>query len=668
MAMLPGEIAGAAAGAKYGAGSGALGGAAVGSVVPGAGTAAGAATGGLLGAGAGGFGGAVAGRVASVPMAYALADSIAQRSGVPLDPSRNQRGENIVGMGVEAVLPVVGSKIAKQVAKRIPGSEAYKLAKEAGEKELVALSKQSQEVVRAADTLESSGLLQKINGDEVGVPGANVSLMLHQVAPDSPKAQSLLRQVADAPQLINAETRQAEAYGESLRNTLKDIASRGNPGPIAPENLASTVTNAVESIEKLEGQSIGKFRAKALAALGNKKQPLPPEVSNSVIATMKELGFQPRRQVLTSVTRPGSLEGIASRGMTAGNKIERTAWTPPKDLQPIIGRLGLDEGQTRSVVNILNEYGQLISRGNEARLTDVERMIKRMGPLNQKLRGSALSGTWGKMTGDLRQFRREVIGNALGDAGEKQTFNAVMDDFSMIRQNTEQLSNVLRGDVTAKTVVNGFFKGKENLANIRALKAITGNDSPQWGALKEEFVNQLLTKHAADSKTGFNSKGLLDDMQKNYGPDFIREVLDDGKAGPNFETVKNLLTVGTRIEQSARKIKADLADDKTKQGLMNIAMGLAADIRFKTVNGVTALLGGASGKEHALFEIMSRDGIERYVAGYPKKLSPANQSRITQNLKDMLAQYKVYRRADAGAKAAGRVARPVIRQDMQEGQ
>lgn len=623
VAMIPGEVAGATAGAVAGMGFGAP-------VT---------ATAGML-----------AGRVASVPLANAAADKVATMAGVPQDENRSLMAENAVGMGAEAVMPFVGSKISKLLTKRIPGTAAYKAAREAGEKEVVALSRQSEEVIAAAKALEDEGI--------------PVNMMAQQVHNTSPQLNAKVQDVEMLPQFTAKQQEFAEGYGNALEQTLGEIARRGNPnGPVSSSRLATTVTNAVESIERNEGQAVGRFRAKALAVLGNKKQQLPAETSQNVVNIMKELGFQARSQKIVSVTKANwTKDGTR-------NQINRTMWVPPKDLAPIVGRLGLDEGQTRAVINSLNEYGQLISRGNEARLTDVERLIKRMGPLNEKLRGSSFGGTWGRLTGELRQHRREVIGNALGDDIEKSAFNSVMDDFSMIRNNTEQLSSVLRGDVTAKTIVGGFFRGKENLANVRALKSIVGKDSSEWGSMKEEWINQLMVKHSGNGPTGFKSEAFMNDLKKNYGDDFVREVLDDGRAGPNYDTVKNLLTVGKRIEASTRGLKVDQLTEQRKAALMEGLLGWVSNAPFRILNGAKKIIGAGGERESALMEIMNRDGYEKYIAGYKGK----NRGELSKKLEALMLDYNARRAAttrtnqvlDAGKDIMKRGGKSMTRFDVQ---
>lgn len=547
-----------------------------------------------------GPGGAVVGRAAGVPVANSFADGVAQMAGVPQNESRDRRNENLMGMVTEGVAPVVG----KYLKKFIPGTAPYKAAKEAGQREAVALTDQSKEVIDSLLQLEKESI--------------NLPMMSHQIHPDSPYLlrTALKAEEAYPGRFIQRQNEVAQGYGQALTNTLGEIARRNGHGPVAPEKLAFVVTNAVESLDTAEGKAIGALRAKAMAKMGGKKFPLPQETTQEAMRIMKELGFTPRTKEIAVKLRRDVHNPVLNEMQQVGQSstIKRTVWNPPANIQPIIGRLGLDDSQTRSVVNIINEYGQIVSRGGEARLQDVERLIKRMGPLNRKLGGTGISGTWGKMTGELRQFRRQLITGGL-DEVEGKIFNGTMDDFAMIRQNTEQLSNVLRADITAKTMVNGFFKGKENLANIRAIKSITGAKSPEWGALKEEFVNQLLLKHADNGPTGVNSTAFLKDLKVNYGDDFIKEVMNDG-VGPDYDSVKNLLTVGQRIEAMTKGAKVETLSKKQEDALANTAIGFFAGIKFKLINGATALIKGTGKDENAMMEIFNRNGYEKYVAGY----------------------------------------------------
>lgn len=593
--------------------------------------------------------GARAARVAAVPAANAVADKVAAAAGIPQDPNRSKLTENAVGMGAEALLPVIGGKVAKY----IPGTEAYAAAKKAGQKEVVALSAQSREVAEAAQRLASEGHLIPINGDDIGVPGANVVLMGHQLNPQNPDLNALADQAKQLGKFINAQTSQAEGWSSALENNLQEIARRGGKGPVAPERLASVVTNAVGDIEKAEGEAIGKFRAKAQAKLGNQKLPIPDALGQQAAEIMRELGFSVTT-VEEKIRRRASFQsGPAKDSVTTAIK-----YLPPDDLKKYVGKFGLTTtGEVRSFVNALDDFANSSSKG--LTLAETERLTRAMGNLNKTAgrTGGEISARWGSLTGELRQFRRSVVEAGLSDDTEKKAFNSAMDDFGAIRGNIDTLRNVLKDDASAKAIVGNVFTGKENLPKIRALKSLVGESNPEvWSALKEEWINQQLIKNSTSSTTTpfrYDAKKFISSLDKQYGPEFMREVLDDG-VGPGSQTIRNLLKVGQRLQETYKLPKADDMSEKMKQGAMNTVIGILGDIKFKAVNGVMSLVGTAKDKEHPLFELMTRDGIDKYVTAYPGRLTPEKKRTITQNLTDMLGQYRVMRRLKQGYGAASK--------------
>lgn len=638
------------------------------------------AAGGTVAAGpAGAAGGALMGRVASVPFANKVADSIAAGMGVEADPSRNQRTENMIGMAVEGTLPIVGKAALKQVAKRIPGTLAYKSAREAGEREVVALAKQSQEVLQAADALEKEGL--------------RLNLTLEQVQPDSPAVKKLTDKASrygESGAFLNKQQEFAEGAGAAIDNTIKEVKRLVNPnGPVPGNKIGQKITSVIDDLDRAEGERIGEFRRKALAATGNKKAPLPQGLNKNVKELMTELGFVPRTQRIQSYTRGESLgmktpsEDMANiklrdslmasrtgpRSELKPKLIERQIMVPPKDLQSREGIQGLDASQLRSVVNVLNEYGQVMSRGGEARLTDVERLIKRMGPLNNKLRGSALGGRWGAMTAELRQHRRGMIEAGLEKDIDKKLYNSAMDEFSLIRSNTENLQGLFDKDMSAKALTNYFFSPSADQARIESLKKILGDDAPALGALKEEWINELTKNHVnkAGSKTGFNSAAMLKDLTKNEA--VAKEIFGSGP-GPNLDTVKNLLTVAERIESIQRTAKAESMSNDAKKGAIDVLLGWAGGIRFKMLNGAQRMLGVTTGEEKALFEVLNREGFEKYLANYKGK---GDKRVIARNIEAMLSQYnaarvgskKVEALTNVGKEIGLRGTRATIREDIQ---
>lgn len=588
---------------------------------------------------AGAAAGAVAARVAAVPFANLTADEVAAKFGVPDVTGRDKASENLWGMAAEAFLPVVGRKVVGAVAKRIPGTSAYKAAREAGEREVVALTKQSRDVVEAANRLNEQGI--------------NAPLLLHQMQPDDPKVKKLIESVADSGEIINREIEIAEGYGQSLKNVFRSIAERGRTGAkIAPEQLNQNITDAVLSLDRAEGQAIGRYKAKAMAALGGKKVPLPEQTNAEVTNLMRELGFTPKKQTLQSITRRDYVNPVLEQTQQMGrrNEITRQRFIAPTNMEEVAGKLGLDASQARMVVNALKAYEEkALARGGEVRLQDLEVLINRMGDISPKIRGTAASARMGKLTGDLRQFRRGVIGDALGDEFEKKAFNDAMDEFSLIRQNVGDLQGVLGDNRSTKSIVNYFFQGKDNINRVDALRSIVGKDSPQWGQLKDEFLSQLLTKHASpDSKTGFNSTALLRDLEVNYGPDFIKKVMNEGP-GPNYQTVKDLLTYGQRLEAAERGVKnLETAYESVKQGVANAAIGLIMGQKGRTVSGAQTILKAGSERDRVIFEILNRDGIDKYVRDYPGKI---NRKEATRLLETALASYNEQKRKRAVLRA-----------------
>ncbi len=93
-----------------------------------------------------------------------------------------------------------------------------------------------------------------------------------------------------------------------------------------------------------------------------------------------------------------------------------------------------------------------------------------------------------------------------------------------------------------------------------------------------------------------------------------------------------------------------------KQGAMNIMIGMLGNIKFKTINGIQALFKGTSQGDNVLMQIMSRDGIDKYIGAYPGKI---NKEQVYKNLLDMQAENKLYKKLkDTGKSAAKMVDSP----------
>ncbi len=569
--------------------------------------------GGAAGFVAGGFPGAAVGaraaRVASVPLANRAVNKVGEVLGLKRDEGRSQTTEDLVGMGAEAVLPVLGKKLARF----LPGSTEHRAAEQLarGRNAPLVLNEASREFVTIAKELEESGAVRIIDGEKYGIPGINVPVFAHQIEPDNP---SLMRKVGENRQSIplqNVLREQGRATQNLVQQTLRAVA----PDNTTPQrHLGLTIKNAVEEIGKKESADIGKYRAKALAQLGNGKQQLPAELSERAVSLMRELGFQSKSQQL-KVVRKGA-DGVSGTPQI----VNRTTYAPPKDLQPIIGRLGLDDSQTRQVVNVLNEYGQLISRGNEARLTDVERLVKRMGDLNPKLRGSALSGTWGSMTGTLRQHRRAMIESGLPDDVNRAGFNEVMDKYSAHRETIQNIADSVNTNMGSAAVVQTLLgKGKESVGEARALGALLKESHPEaWNSLKAQWADQTIAQFATDKKiTGVNTDALLTHLAGKDGKEMLGVLFDGTKHTPDdlIKTVKFAKRINdTNIPVSQM---SEAQQEKLVKEFAATWLGstyIAANSMFRLMKRSV----GAGGPD-PLTEILSQNGIDKYITGLPAK-------------------------------------------------
>jgi len=633
-AMLPGELAGGAAGFVSGIGTG-----------PGA----------LATAAAG----ARAGRVASVPLANRAVNKIGKALGLPQDEGRSQMTEDLTGMAAEAVLPILGRKLSKFIPGTADHAAAAKLAQ--GRNAPLVLTENSREFKQIAQELNDSGQVKIIDGAQYGIPGINVPVFAHQIEPDNPllmrAVNAAVKDEKTAIPFQNVLREQGQATKALVEDTLKAVASPEKR--LSNKPISEVVLSAVGEINANEQQAVGKFRNAAIAKLGNAKQQLPAETSQKAVEIMKELGFQPKRVVLNSVTRPGSLEGAAERGMTATNKIERITWIPPKNLQPIIGRLGLDDGQTRAVVNVLNEYGQLVSRGNEARLTDVERLVKRMGALNPKLRGSALSGQWGALTGELRQHRRSMIESGLPDDVSRSAFNETMDKYSADREVINNIADSVNTKMGSHAVVKTLLgKGKESVGEARALSALLKESHPDaWNSLKAEWADQTIEQFRdKKSVTGFNTDALLKHLNGGDGKEMLR-VLYDGNEGNAADLIKTIKFAG-RINDSYVPV-AQMTDEKKKQVVRN-GIGAILASKYIAVMSLVRLTGTSRGGMDNLTEILTQDGIDKYIDGSVPK---AQRSFVARKLREYVVASQAsgaFRRASPLIPPAKRLVRSTL--------
>lgn len=553
-----------------------------------------------------GPGGATAGRVLSGPAQIAAADKAAELAGVPQDPSRNKAMEMGIQSVLEGTLPLAG----KFVSRYIPGTKAYNMAKAAGEKELTALSHQSQEVARAVGELAHMDQAVYVDGSIVGVPGGRVSLAAHQLNPESAMIRRLQEQAVEAPAFVNTMRTHAEEWGKLFDGTMKELANREGKGVLAPDMLAKRVVDGVNNVRKLEGENIAKYKAQALATLGGKPQQLTPEVIGHLQTIVNNLEFTPKGA-------PASRE----------------------ELQKLVGQFGITStGEARAIVNNVNDILMGLQKDGGLNIKDMDRYRNSIGDLADKMRGTPAGRQMGLLSSAMRENYKQVIESGIPNEFEKHGFRSAMEDYSVIMDNVDTLRSALNENSSAKAIVDKFFTGKENIPRMRAIKAMDGE---AFDNLRAEWINQQLVKfQSREMPTGVAAGQMMDKLEKQYGPEFMNEVFPKQEQ----RTVKNMLTVLDRINTTFKEGKVDSATERYKQGAVNTLIGVIGNVKFKTLNGIAAFMRGKSGAEHAAIQLLSRDGIDKYVANYPGKVDKAE---LSQKLKDFVAAYRVHRIVDS---------------------
>jgi hypothetical protein len=103
--------------------------------------------------------------------------------------------------------------------------------------------------------------------------------------------------------------------------------------------------------------------------------------------------------------------------------------------------------------------------------------------------------------------------------------------------------------------------------------------------------------------------------------------------------------------------------ESQKKGAMDALIGVAGGLKFKTWNGITAIMRGTTGRDQILTQIMSRDGIDKYVANYPGKI---DKKTVYENLNNILATSRVYKKVREAGENLQRPLKATVKQEAQE--
>lgn len=598
--------------------------------------------------------GAISGRVAGTPMANSIADYVAQAAGVPQDPTRNKYTENIVGMGAEAVAPYVGKRLMKMIPGTSEAKLAYEAAKKAGKGEMFALSQESEEVAKSLLSLQNEGRAYMIPGEAVGMPGVNVSLTNYQLAKENPILEQFGLMATQDPRYSNFLQKQGQGWGDLLQDTMAEIGRRNVKGPYKPETLAMSVNNAIKDTVNAEGKEIGGFVKKAMEETKNTKLPLNQNTVQHVQGLLSQLGFKPKTIENKVITAPGRVAQRFTPGgapLPQGKRVTSklsTKWVPPSDQEIMkkLGTLGItDKGQYKAVINTLSRVSDSLEGG--ATLQELQQLRGVVGDLVDPLRGSAAHREMAILAQDVRETFKQGVEAGLVDEVDRNAFRHSMSEYSDLMKNMEVLKKGLEDTHSVRAIVNSVFKGKESEAQVDLIKRFAPEAMPQ---LKEAFMEKLIVDYTDKTKaTGFKADKLLNDIEKTYGNKFLSKVFDDGP-GPNLQTLKNILNVNNRINETFKKASIDKLSEKQSQGIVDAFIGAGFGIKFKAINGLVSILKGMSPKDRVLLQVLDRGNIDKYVANYPGKIE--DKAGLAKTLKEIVATNRVAGIIERGAESA----------------
>jgi hypothetical protein len=444
--------------------------------------------------------------------------------------------------------------------------------------------------------MKNLGLTRKIEGTNIEIPA-------NQLLPFLPEVERAAGTVAGEKAFIQAQKEAAENFSNAslslveaaadlTEGQLKKSIRAGLPSDKVI--AASDINNLFNSVRKAEGAVIGEFRDKARAVA--KKSPMPsPNTAEVVQGIFRDVGVKSQngKLIFPPDDQFAQLLGTDSKLFINGIKT---------DLRRLNDRL-VKGGMT---IDELLAESQIMGAKNEG--------ARRIGGVYK----TAI----GRLSSAIRKDSREAMPNVL-EPDDAKLYLEKMQRFGKISESMEQLDTYLRDDIGLNTFAKGLVnKGREGLANLKAAKEFLLQEDPDmYKAVIGEFMEELAVK-TRDPKAigGFNPAAMRKQLQA-LGPEYLNELFP--KRGPiNKELVLKSFDLADQLQ---RTIKGG-SDDQLKKDAQK-AIG-ALSIYHRGVNATYALLNLGS-KDARLLKMLSREGIESFLAQTPKKSRP--QMRETLN-------------------------------------
>ena len=560
------QTMGGVAGAAEGAAAGAL---ATGPLAP-VGAAGGAFVGGALG---------VAGTSAAL-------DAAAERFGGVVraeDKGAMQRtGEYLT----EGLMFATGEKLAaglasKWAARRARVEGLRKLEEVAPVDRLTEAVKTNLETLRDMNNL---GLTTKIAGTNLEVPA-------HQLLPFNPQVQKVAQSVSGEKAFQQAQNEAASNFGEAALNLvetagdltkgrLQQVVSRGVP--LTNEVSAKQVNGLFNSVRRAEGEVLGEFRKMAKATA--KKSPLPaPKTAEVMQDIFKQIGVRMKDGELVFPKDDDLIQIVGSKDLVAGFKGDLNRLN--KKL--IKGGFNIDE--------LLNESNFMGAKNETARRV-----------------GGIYKSAIGRLSSAIRSDSREGMALVLEPEDALQ-YGEKMKRFRSISESMDQLSNYLRDDIGMNTFAKGLVnKGKEGLANLRSAKEFLLQEDPQmYRNLIGQYMEELALKHRDPSKVaGYNAEAMRKELS-GLGSEYLEELFP-ARGAMNKDLVLRSFDLSNQLEKSIIK--------GSDREVLDQAKSMVSTLSWfnRGVNATYALMKFGQ-KDNRLLKLLSREGVESFLAATPKK-------------------------------------------------
>lgn len=589
------------------------------------------------GAGAGTVPGVMAGTRAlmQTPANYIL-DKFEEAQGASHDANRSRLAENLMDTGVEAGFGALNTLVRYA----IPGTDEFERRMQRKALNEVTLTEQAKDLALADAHVTNSGAFQSVDLGIVSpsLAGKKLTIRSDQLFQNDAQVMRDTALAAPTPQFQNVQTAQVNNVVEAVKNMSAKISQYVGGDA---SNDVERFSSIVKGIDTAEGKTIGSFRAKAMAQIGNEKLPVPQELQQQAAGMMQELGFTVR----------------------AGGDSGKLTYVPPADMRPLMGKFGITKmGDMRSFVNALQDYAN--TSGTGLRIDEIDRLVNTTGNLNGAAGriGGQVASSWGQFTGGLRQFRRDAIGAGLVNDIDIRGYNQAMDKFGALRDASNTVSKVLDGDFTSNAIVQQVFsKGQSGLENLRAVKTLVAEDAPQtWAALKQSWMDDMFRRYSnPKGPVPFNFAGMQKELA-SYGDTFLNEALDG--SGVTRKDVSSLMLVAQSIQNTYRSAGAPAGlDEKAKQGLFNSAVGVLGGMHFKVVNGLQQAFGiGVPG--NPLTEVFNPDKLALRLSKYT---GPGDKAIIEDNVKQLMGTAAVVRGMPRALRAADYTMRNLIKNKVE---